>query len=290
MSKAKHVVFDCDDVLFNLRDTAAAATADIMGIDVTPEDFIDPHIPACFSEITPETDAAITDWFINGIDLVNLPPDQHAVTTLHTLKKNDYKISIVTARGTIPNGRERTIEAFKRNNMPYDELHVVPYHKSKRDTLAQLGEVDLYVEDNHHHVESARGLNNIKMINLMRRPWNLSFRKEIGRCDDSIRTISTVNECFNHLPIRNIDSRMKYWMRRHGIKVIGNGRWACTAFDKNTNRHLRVLKWIDQFQICDGYMDRWANSVGATVPVPYTEKDFDNALTELYKQSEKSNV
>ena len=50
-------------------------------------------------------------------------------------------------------------------------------------------------------------------------------------------------------------------------------------------RHFRVLPHCDLMEICDGNFDRWANSVGAEVPMPKTEAEFHAAIETLLRES-----
>lgn len=46
-------------------------------------------------------------------------------------------------------------------------------------------------------------------------------------------------------------------------------------------RNIRMSSDSDYLSICDGSMDRWANSEGATVRFPWTETEFNKALDGL---------
>jgi hypothetical protein len=288
----KHAVFDCDDVLVNLRDHVVEGVSRILGRDIQLEDLTEVHIPACFDEVDEQTAAELEDFFVNGIDLLSLKMDHLALNTLRLLKKCGYRITVVTARGTIPNGEALTRKYFEMHNVPVDDLHVVPYHVSKGDVLAKLGEIDFYVEDNHNHAEVAMTLPNIKKVYLMIRPWNLAFRRymvaEQIQGVKKVRPISWIQECLEGIRYRDIDTKVRYWMKRHGIKPWDRTIWSCTAYCKRTNRHFRFNRWVDTFEICDGDFDRWANSCGAETTIPTTEAEFDAAVEFLYQESAKN--
>jgi hypothetical protein len=70
----------------------------------------------------------------------------------------------------------------------------------------------------------------------------------------------------------SLPKQTRYWAEKHGFTLNGygprnwrKGIWAC---HKKTDRRIRI-NTVSGFQICDGYFDRWANSVGATMPVPH---------------------
>jgi hypothetical protein len=94
---------------------------------------------------------------------------------------------------------------------------------------------------------------------------------------------------------RRLPSRMRHWFEKAGIGRIQRD-WASSnfifgetrrkRFTKGTmdgRRNFRVLPHLDRIYICDGNFDRWANSTGASVPMPRTEREFMAALDELLR-------
>lgn len=58
--------------------------------------------------------------------------------------------------------------------------------------------------------------------------------------------------------------------------------------DGPPRRTIRVLVHLDRMDIDDGCMDRWANSMGASIsPIPRTQAEFDAAIETLVKKSRK---
>lgn len=55
-------------------------------------------------------------------------------------------------------------------------------------------------------------------------------------------------------------------------------------------REFRALPRIGVMQICDGYFDRWANSVGAEVPMPRTKSEFVAAVRRLVETAKMHEV
>jgi len=76
------------------------------------------------------------------------------------------------------------------------------------------------------------------------------------------------------------------WRRGHGYLIAATRKARFVEGTRDRVRHFRVLPQSDLMQICDGYFDRWANSVGASVPVPQTEVEFKAALETLLRESE----
>ncbi len=80
---------------------------------------------------------------------------------------------------------------------------------------------------------------------------------------------------------------MPHWFREHGIKFDAN---IGAGYGTRTNhrlgcgspvRHFRALPHLGVLQICDGYFDRWANSVGAETALPKTRAEFTVAIKYL---------
>lgn len=86
-----------------------------------------------------------------------------------------------------------------------------------------------------------------------------------------------------------------HWARSRGLVVsyveggtigLRSERKEFTSGIVDRSRHFRILGHINYFQICDGDFDRWANSVGRTLPIPMTRAEFDAALDELVATAE----
>lgn len=84
---------------------------------------------------------------------------------------------------------------------------------------------------------------------------------------------------------------IRHWAKSRGLAIVSDHfpdgiymRSKRKEFINGTNdryRYFRILGHINYFQICDGSFDRWANSVGYTLPIPTTREEFDKALDEL---------
>lgn len=78
----------------------------------------------------------------------------------------------------------------------------------------------------------------------------------------------------------------KDWRRRRYFYATSR-RTAYIQDGVDDRRHFRVLPHINRMDICDGDFDRWANSLGASVPMPTTEAEFMAAVQTLLKKSRK---
>lgn len=104
-------------------------------------------------------------------------------------------------------------------------------------------------------------------------------------------------------PDRPIPKSTRHWAGKAGIylnHIRYNKNWRGlgyfyassrrTAYIKDCvsdRRYFRVLPHINRMDICDGFFDRWANSLGASVPMPTTEAEFMTAVETLLKKSRK---
>jgi hypothetical protein len=86
--------------------------------------------------------------------------------------------------------------------------------------------------------------------------------------------------------------QLKHWFAEFGIHFepsygVGYGyRRSLTEGCANRVRHFRALAHCGLLQICDGDMDRWANSVGAEVEMPRTRAEFRAAMAKLLASAE----
>ncbi|USN14748.1 hypothetical protein PAPPERLAPAPP_03790 [Brevundimonas phage vB_BpoS-Papperlapapp] len=104
-------------------------------------------------------------------------------------------------------------------------------------------------------------------------------------------------------PTRPIPKSTRHWAQKAGIYLCSrryakdwrrmryfyasSRRTAYIQDCADDRRFFRVLPHINRMDICDGYFDRWANSLGASVPMPTTEAEFMAAVQTLLKKSRK---
>jgi hypothetical protein len=89
---------------------------------------------------------------------------------------------------------------------------------------------------------------------------------------------------------------MAHWFRDYGVAFnaeIGTGRGVRRTLKVGCAgpvRYFRALPHCGLLQICDGYFDRWANSVGAETQLPKTRAEFVAAMEFLLASAELANV
>lgn len=166
--KSKTVVFDCDDVLANLRDPLEGLVSEHIGKKVSWKDWNQYEIGKVYGfDFKP-----ICQMLVDRKTLENLKPDEAAAELIHWYRNRDYKVVVLTARGYHPRGREITQQWMIDNQLHVDDVVCIGLKENKRDYLSLMGYVENYIEDNHHHAEQAHGLPNVKEVYLLDRPWN----------------------------------------------------------------------------------------------------------------------
>ena len=88
-----------------------------------------------------------------------------------------------------------------------------------------------------------------------------------------------------------IKSNMRYWLECAGFRTNRYKKRYCYTAQRDTDhRCIRVLYHLNLIQICDGEMDRWANSVGAESSIPKTHKEFNSTITKLLLREYRRNT
>lgn len=94
--------------------------------------------------------------------------------------------------------------------------------------------------------------------------------------------------------------QMRHWAEKLGLYLVNSRdrRWRqYPIFEsakpyhirgcRDRTRVFRVLPHLDRMDINDGFMDRWANSMAASVVMPKTEVQFKAAVTSLIRKAVK---
>lgn len=108
------------------------------------------------------------------------------------------------------------------------------------------------------------------------------------------------NKNGNDLPFKaqvKLPRNIRHWAKARGLVIssdyfndgalyMHSSKREFTKGIVDDRRHFRILGHVNYFQICDGDFDRWANSVGTTLPIPMTRVEFDAAIDELVANAE----
>jgi len=189
MEHQKVAVFDCDDVLADLSTIVLERASFFLKRPVHLSECVHYDLNKVFGDFFD-----VNKMFLD-IALEDISPTLGAKTLTRLLKENGWKTIIVTARGYHENAAARTLQWSKDNGILIDEIHVVPLFGEKRQVLGDLGKIDIYVEDNHDHVEAAHNLPNVRDIFLMNRPWNTNcpYGTRVNHLADVINYIKKNN-------------------------------------------------------------------------------------------------
>jgi phosphoserine phosphatase len=166
--KSKIAVFDCDDVLANLRDPLQDLVSEHLGRPVSWKEWDQYEIGKVYGF----NFSHVCQMLVERDTLAKLQADPYAKQLIDAYKQDGCKTVILTARGYHPTGKQITEQWVADNNLPIDEVICIPLGDEKRDYLKHMGNVQVYVEDNHNHAEQAHGLLNVKSVYLLDRPWN----------------------------------------------------------------------------------------------------------------------
>jgi hypothetical protein len=89
---------------------------------------------------------------------------------------------------------------------------------------------------------------------------------------------------------------MAHWFRDYGVVFdvkSGTGygvRRTMKAGCGSPVRYFRALPHLGLLQICDGYFDRWANSIGAETSLPKTRAEFVAAMEREIAELQDENL
>jgi len=181
----KVAVFDCDDVLANLREPLEVLVSEHLNKHVSWTEWNQYEIGKIYNFDFNH----ISEMIVEREILEKLTVEPGAKELVQYYKDQGCKTVILTARGYHPSGLSLTQQWCVDNSLAIDEVICVPLHAAKRDYLKTFPRVEVYVEDNHAHAEQAYGLLNVKEVFLINRPWN-----------QNITDVSRVSNLFEIIP------------------------------------------------------------------------------------------
>lgn len=164
----KIAVFDCDDVLANLRDPLQDLVSEHLKTPVYWKDWNQYEIGKVYGFDF----SHICEMIVKRNTLFNLQPEPYARALIRSYKQEGCRTVVLTARGYHPHGKQITTTWLNMHGLEIDDVICIGLKEHKRDYLDSMTQVEVYVEDNHHHAEQAHDLPNVKRIFLLDRPWN----------------------------------------------------------------------------------------------------------------------
>ncbi|MFK4132106.1 hypothetical protein ACI2KR_07385 [Pseudomonas luteola] len=100
-------------------------------------------------------------------------PFASSCIALERLHDQDVTINIVTSRGYMLDGYNKTLAQIQQFKFHCDKLIIVPDGKKKSECFNQIGSrIDLFVDDGFHNIVDAHKSGIVENIYLVDRPWN----------------------------------------------------------------------------------------------------------------------
>jgi hypothetical protein len=173
----KTAVFDCDDVLANIRELTAEVLSGLCGRSIHWNDWDTYDLSVTYGV---ETDRCLAA-FVEHRVLERATPEPHAKETLLAASEAGLRTMVLTARDWHPDGESLTQKWLAAHDLVVDELRLVSVQASKVAALEDTDAV-FFVDDNPRHVIEAEGSTHVRTPILMSRPWNrgVTVRHRIG--------------------------------------------------------------------------------------------------------------
>lgn len=125
--KGEYVVFDMDDTLCHfMKEVEPLHTL----ISKTRKTFHEFH-STDFKELVGPKAKRLASMVLSRVKIENLQFDDDAKEFVSSLRKDGFKIAIVTARGAFKDAEQRTRQSLIKNEVEFDDLQVVNYTDCK---------------------------------------------------------------------------------------------------------------------------------------------------------------
>lgn len=182
----KNVVLDLDDCLADFREPMCTLLRNITRKDIHWHSWDTYNVGESFYGITGEE---FCDSIIEHNILENLKPHSETKSILLELKKRNYNLIIISARGFHPFAYDITRKWFVNNDLLYDEIIITEHGKSKADYIKDR-KISLAIDDNIMNCESFIDSGKCDHVLLYDMPWNKN--SEISR-------IKTLNDIYCYI-------------------------------------------------------------------------------------------
>jgi uncharacterized HAD superfamily protein len=185
----KWIVFDVDDVLCNFRESLYQSFRKI-GKDIHWSQWEVYHHSKIYN--LPDT-LSLHNHMKDSLVLENAEVEQEALEVLTQLKKEGYKIGLLTARAWHAEGQNITEEFIFKNNLPVDKLVISGQHQDKKSMHIDKfeGKIIAFLDDSIHHVKDFQE-HGIPAW-LQSRPWNES--------DKALPRVASLKEFYQQIKI-----------------------------------------------------------------------------------------
>lgn len=162
------VVFDCDDVLVNLRDPMAEMLNQLTGLGLDWRDWRDYNLMSAYGiGLDLFLQAMVESRVLERAEL-----DPLARPTFSRLREAGYRIEVWTARKWYPDAQAVTLGQLKSLGVAADEVRLFGLDESKAEAAISREDVVGFVDDAPHHIDGLAKGGFAGTALLMDRPWN----------------------------------------------------------------------------------------------------------------------
>lgn len=164
----KTVVFDCDDVLVNLREPMACALNQLTGMSHRWQDWTRYDLFGYY-DISPRRFVELmTEHSI--LDGATLDPGAPAV--FEALYSRGFAVEVWTARAWYPGALEITLAQLEHLNLSPEQVVLFGLDESKAARAVSRPDVVGFVDDAPHHINALHAGGFQGRAVVMDRPWN----------------------------------------------------------------------------------------------------------------------
>jgi len=185
------IAMDLDEVVFNIRDVT------LQEINRLGHDSVIKHWSEwnTYSLIDMYGIPAkrLEEMYINKRILERGHAEDNASEVINRLYK-DHTIVFVTARGWHPQAKAVTMASLDKYNIPYDGIEVVPLFGGKTEALRNIGDVDVFIDDNAGHVQDSIDDKTSKRSVVRTMPWNAQVDLNCARVDNLLEFETLIKE------------------------------------------------------------------------------------------------
>ncbi len=190
-------VFDCDDVLCNMRAALYFAMRN-RGIDIPVHTWRHYDLQQTFGlSIENCLEIMAADHVLE-----NATAEDGAAEAINALRATGHRVEIWTARSWHPNGQSLTEAWAEREGLFVDQVRVFDFLQSKSAAMNEHTPVRAFIDDSIRHISDAHSNPYVGQAVLMTRPWNESA-KNLNRAH-TLRGFADMVIAQHSLPISSL--------------------------------------------------------------------------------------
>lgn len=197
------VVFDCDDVIVNLKDLLVEAFNKEFGLNMTGEEWNQYNLAKFFNIEMKD----VFNIFHKYDILREVKVFDHAIEAIHKIIDMGLEPHCLTARGWHSEAEEITKVYFEENGIPIknDSIIILPAGQTKGQYLKESGKKAMaFIEDNFDQVKSVADTGLVQNIYLREQTWNTDLSIDGLR---GVERAKTALDAVNKFAM-NLDNKM----------------------------------------------------------------------------------